>query len=75
MPSTEITFGKCIKCNNKTGPKKVQYKQCSYLLHQKCTSIISRRYSKYFKSYKRDFICPYSANYLCLTCDKHVYDK
>ena len=44
MTSKEITPGRCIKCDNKIGPKqnKLQCKQCSFLLYQKCTNISSR---------------------------------
>ena len=44
MASKGTTFVKCIKCTYKIGPKenKLQCKQCSYPLHQKCTNISSR---------------------------------
>ena len=77
MASKETIFARCIKHTDKICPKqnKLQCKQCSYLLHQKCTNISTREYSKDFKTGKKDFICQYCADYSCLTFDKHVYDK
>ena len=50
--ASKVTFGKCIICTCKTGPKQneLQCKQCSYLLHQKCTNVRIRKYSKDFKT-------------------------
>ena len=77
MASKVTTFGKCIKCNYKIGSKqnKLQCKQCSYLSRQKLTNIKSREYSKDFKTGKRESISQYCADYSCLVCDKHVYDR
>ena len=60
------TFGNSIKCTYKIGLKqnKLQCKQCSYLLHQKCTNISSRENSRDFEIGKRDFICQYCVDYL-----------
>ena len=53
----------------------MQCKQCSYLLHQKCTNVRIRKYSKDFKTGEKNLICQYCADYSSLTCDKHVYDR
>ena len=39
---TVTTFRKCIKCtyNIDTKQNKLQWKQCLFLLHQKCTNIL-----------------------------------
>ena len=52
----KVTFGKCIICTYKIGPKQneLQCKQYFYLLHQKCTNVRIRKHSKDFKTGGKD---------------------
>ena len=74
--ASKIFNSKCIKCSKgflKTKQKTVPCAQCSNHLHLKCTDLNKNTYQSF--SGDGDFICQYCSHYLCITCEKHAYDK